>query len=757
MQDKDSAPPPVQDRPSTAEAAEFSNEQEFVDRAYANLDESRLRYRSAQREVEAQGAWGTPQARTERDAMAAHYGDQAARLESIEDRLVFGRLDSTEDRTIYIGRAGLGEPDGSRLLVDWRAPAARPFYQATAVEPLDVIRRRHIATHLRQVRGLEDEVLNTQAAQTSGLQLQGEGALISALSQAREGRMADIVSTIQAEQDAVIRAEDRGLLVVQGGPGTGKTAVALHRAAFLLYTHRERLERSGVLVIGPSPVFLRYIEKVLPSLGETGVVSVTLGDLVPGYRTSKMDPLDVAEAKGTLSWLPTLRAAVRDLQRLPETDQTIAMDGKRAVLSRRMVRAARASARRTGKPHNEARDVFASELVDGLASQLAGADPDSETLHWWREEVRASKDARREINLCWMPTRAEDLLGRLYANPDLLGRVGHSLTASERALVTRPRGSEITVSDIPLLDELEELLGDSPLLSKAPREQRPQLDQEEIDRAQQAIEGQQLGGGIISAETLAAQTLGQGDWKPLEERARGDRQWTYGHVVVDEAQDLSPMAWHSLLRRCPSQSFTVVGDLDQRRGLNRPQSWLDVLGPAARALNDERSLTISYRTPKTLTELAETVLAEVGAPVRFPLTSARSIPNTLADTVVDSPDQLQEAVREVTRKELDHLDREYEVGGGRIGILVSDARARQWNADRKGTSSFEQRVSLLSVVAAKGLEFDTTIIVEPEEILQDGPGDLFVAMTRSTQRLHSVRSEALPPSWCAALTEERDG
>lgn len=735
------------DQLTKADQAEIASEQSFVDLAYANLDENRQRYRAAQREVEGQGAWGTPQARTERDALAAHYGDQAARLESIEDRLVFGRLDSVDKDRIYIGRAGLRGDDGSRLLVDWRAPAAQPFYQATAIEPKGVVRRRHISTHLRKVRGLEDEVLDTNHARESGLQFQGEGALISALSEARHGRMGDIVSTIQAEQDAVIRSEDKGLLVVQGGPGTGKTAVALHRAAYLLYTHRERLERSGVLIVGPSPVFLRYIEQVLPSLGETGVVSLTMGNLLPGLSTNIADALPVAEAKGHLTWLPTLRQAVRGLQRVPGRDESLKIGGRTADLTRAMVTAARTRARRTGKPHNEAREVFALELVEGLATQLAGADPDPETMHWWREEVRASADARRSINLCWMPTDAVTLLSRLYSRPELLKSVSRGLSAADRKLVQRSSGSPMTISDVPLLDELQELLGDSPLLGKAPRPRAQEPAEDEIRRAQDAIDSQQLGGGIVSAEVLAEQTRGTRDWKPLAERARSDRGWTYGHIVVDEAQDLSPMEWHSLLRRCPSQSFTVVGDLDQRRGHVRPDSWLDVLGPAARALKDERSLTISYRTPQTITELSQDVQAEVGSPVRFPLTSAREVPDALADTLVDARADLLTVVKDVVDQEAARLDEEFGTGEGRVGILVSQDRAREWAADNEGVSSFEQRVSLLSVVAAKGLEFDTTIIVEPAEILMDGPGDLFVAMTRSTRRLHSVRSTELPDSW----------
>ena len=742
----------MQARESEADfGKQIEYEQRFVDRAYANLDESRRQYRTSQRAVEAQGAWGTPQARTERDALAAHYGDQAARLESIEDRLVFGRLDTATDVPIYIGRAGLRDDNGSRLLVDWRAPAAQPFYQATAVEPRGVIRRRHISTHLRRVRGLEDEVLDTESARGSGLQFQGEGALISALSEARDGRMTDIVSTIQSEQDAVIRADDRGLLIVQGGPGTGKTAVALHRAAYLLYTHRERLERAGVLIVGPSPIFLRYIEQVLPSLGETGVVSLTMGELLPGISTTLLDSIPVRDAKGTLAWLPVLRQSVKNLQKVPEEDESLKIGGRVAVLTKAMVISARTRARRSGKPHNEAREIFALELVEGLTTQLAGPDPDPDTIRWWMEEVRASRAARRSINRCWMPTDATELLARLYSRPGLLLEVGRALSPEQRELVRRPKDSPLTVSDIPLLDELQELLGDSPLLGAAPQADSGGISEDEIRRAQEAIDGQQLGGGIVSAEMLAQQTLGARDWKPLAERARRDRSWTYGHVVVDEAQDLTPMEWHALLRRCPSQSFTAVGDLDQRRGMDRPESWTDILGPATRALADERSLTISYRTPRSVTELSQSVQAALGFPVRFPLTSARDVNDALADTVVTAEQDLRAAVMEAAAEEARLLDMEYGKDAGRIGVLLSQSRAIKWGADGAGRSAFSQRISYLSVVAAKGLEFDTTIIVEPAEVLADGPGDLFVAMTRCTRRLHSIHRSPLPAVWDQAL------
>lgn len=752
----------MDESPQTFEA-DIAQEQRFVDQAYEVLERLRTEYRRAQREVESQGGWGTPQARTERDAKAAHFGDQASRLEQIEDRLVFGRIDMLDNSSHYIGRAGLPDSDGGRLLVDWRAPAARPFYQATAATPGEVVRRRHIATHLRKVRGIEDDVLDAQAAAGQGLQFQGEGALMSALASARDGRMGDIVATIQAEQDSIIRADGKGIMVVQGGPGTGKTAVALHRAAYLLYTHRERLERSGVLVVGPSRVFLRYIEQVLPSLGEAGVVSVTMGSLVPGINAELSDTSEVAHTKGKIEWVETLRSAVRDLQRVPIETLHFTIDGRQAHLSPQMVKDARTRARRTAKPHNVAREGFALELVDALSKQLAGSDADPETLDWWRESVRGDRDIRREINLCWMPTSARSLLTRLYSQPRTLRRVERGLSAEDMRLVYRPKDAPITVSDVPLLDELEELLGTSEALAGAETLAQKRYEEEELDRVKTAMEGQNLGGGIVSAQMLAEHVQGPREWAPLAERALSDRAWSYGHVVVDEAQDLTPMAWHALLRRCPSRSFTVVGDLDQARGKHRPSSWFDALGPAARGLSEEFVLTISYRTPATITTLAQQVMEELGYPVLFPLTSARDVPDALSDTIVEEAaeplprekDPLWKAVELAVEEEGAKLDREVGTGSGRIGVLVADHRGRVWGADAEGDTALDQRVSLLSVVGAKGLEFDVTIVVEPHEIVEDGTGDLFVAMTRSTRRLHSVRTAPLPRVWMEALGATR--
>lgn len=739
---------------------EIAHEQAVVDATYHRLDQLKDEYRLAQERAHRQHGVGNAQGFTERDVLSAHFSDLRERLDQVEDRLVFGRIDMEDDLTHYVGRIGISTAEGEPMLIDWRAPASRPFYQATAIDPQGVIRRRHLTTRARRVTAIEDEALDQEAANKRNMTLQGEGALMSALSEARQGHMTDIVSTIQAEQDSVIRSEDSGLVIVQGGPGTGKTAVALHRAAYLLYTQRDRLQHSGVLLIGPSHVFLRYIEQVLPSLGETGVVSVTMGDLLPGFHAQAHDSERVARIKGKAVWQSIIRRAVKGLQCVPDADQELRVWSRTVTLTVEDIRAAHAHARRTGKPHNEARDGFALELMDVLARRLAADerdrrsregvhDVDGNDVEMWRQEIRDSVDARRAINLAWMPTSPLTLLERIFARPGYLEQLNASvpnrLTFDEIAGLRRPKGSPLTVSDIPLLDECAELLGTSSALRERENNERA----ERLAYAREAIERQNLGDGIVTAQMLADATCEGESHSSLAERARRDRSWTYGHIVVDEAQELSPMAWRALLRRCPSRSFTVVGDLDQRRGHDRPSTWHEALGPAARALSEEYVLTISYRTPRQLIDRAQRVMAAVGEPMSGELQAVRDVTDAYELTHLaqehqppSSPetDDMWEPTREAIRRELSVLDHTVGIGRGRLAIIMGSERADQWNADTDGHTTLSERVAVLSATAAKGLEFDSVIVVEPSEILGDGPGDLFVALTRSTQRLHIVSS-----------------
>ena len=820
-------------------------EQVVVDLAYSELDRQLAQARHSLARTEAQGVSGTHQSRGERDAYAVHYSSLVSSLEGVEDRLVFGRMDmsgSPDDapdsgssgmastcpagsgrgaggsspvtdggRRHYVGRIGLQDAQHREVILDWRAPLARAFYQATASEPMGLVRRRHIDTRARQVLGVEDEVLDLAALEagqvpsgSSGTSvatgdLQGEGALIAAMSSARDGRMGDIVATIQAEQDRVVTSSGRGVLVVQGGPGTGKTAVALHRVAYLFYSERERLERSGVLLVGPSRTFLRYVEQVLPSLGETGVVSTTIGDLVPGVRATAQEDARVAEIKGRSLWVEALERAVRGLQRVPEAPREIEVQGVRLSLRPDDVREAASRARRGGKPHNLAREAFVIWLLERLTDQYAGATnqdaSDADTRAWIREDIRTARDARREINLCWMPTTPQGLLERLWSRPALLEQVAPSLSEQERALLHREPGSALSAADIPLIDELAELLGPSEDAQARRARLEARRREDLVAYAAQAIESQELGGGMVSAEMLADRVSQGGPTLTLAERARADRTWTYGHVVVDEAQELGTMAWRALARRCPVRSFTVVGDLAQYSGPHAPGSWGEVLTALGTASTEkttgrsrsqsrhrarsrsrqgrqsgrshggstplrEEALSVCYRTPATIMEVAEETVTHLGHPPVYPVRSVRDLPDCLEVTDLSQspegaqPDAWASVLREIVSQESSRLDEQVGAGVGRIAVISSspsrtEALLREAPdlaaaMEAPGGDVLRSRLLVVDPVLSKGLEFDVVVLVDPAEVGERSAGDLYVATTRPTRRLRVVSRLTLP-------------
>lgn len=812
-QSHDTQPGPITEHPQTPAGGhvrerEIAAEQEVVDLAYGELDRRLAEAKRFLAATQARGGGGTHQSRGERDAYAAHYANLISSLEGVEDRLVFGRMDSGADaaaeqgparsdpvagsgRRHYVGRTGLQDAQHREVVLDWRAPLARAFYQATASDPMGIVRRRHIQTRARTVLGVEDELIDVsglgaptdRTAEPGGAVstgLQGEGALIAAMSTARDGRMGDIVATIQAEQDRVVTSDGTGVLVVQGGPGTGKTAVALHRVAYLFYSERTRLERSGVLLVGPSRTFLRYVEQVLPSLGETGVVSTTLADLVPGVRARGAEPAETAEVKSRAVWATILRRAVRDLQRVPDSPRPITVDGTRLELRPADVREAVVRARRSGRPHNLARETFVLWLLERLTDQLAFAtsrdasDPD--TRAWIREDIRTARDARREINLCWMPTTPVGLLERLWARPALLERLAPELEARERALLQRAAGAEPTPADVPLIDELAELLGPSEDAQAHRARLQARRHEELVAYAAQAIESQELGGGVVDAEMLADRVEAPGPSLTLAERARADRTWTYGHIVVDEAQELGAMAWRALARRCPVRSFTVVGDLTQYSGPSAPRSWADALAalgtrpdpreggraasPASTPLHLE-ALTVCYRTPATIMAAAQEAVTALGRPPAFPVSSVRDLPDCLR---VDdlSRERLQDedeevwarALREAVHEESAALDRAVGVDEGRIAVITprADDDAAALAADPRLAGALEapdgdvlrSRLVVMSPRMSKGLEFDVVVLVDPAVVGRTSPGDLYVAMTRPTRRLRMVSRTAAP-------------
>jgi DNA helicase IV len=743
----------------SASADEIEHEQSYVDLLYARLDELRDRTEAELARIRREGPSGTHQNRSERDAFATINEDRLAQLNAVEDRLAFGRLDLVGDVRRYVGRIGLSDDAQTQLLVDWRAPAARSFYQATAAAPLDVVRRRHLATRRRQVIGIEDEVLDLDRLDhEQRATLSGEGALLAAVGAARTGRMADIVATIQAEQDRVIRSDLTGVLVVQGGPGTGKTAVALHRAAYLLYTHRERLARSGVLVVGPNSLFLRYIEQVLPSLGETGVVMSTPGQLYPGVEGVGGEAPEVAVVKGDRRMARVIARAVRSRQRVPREARPLRVEGYLLELQPSVVAAARGRARRTRKPHNAARTGFLKDLLGHLAGELASAmrtEVTADNREDLMGELRDAPDVRRELNLAWMPLTAEQVLRDLFASRAALDAAAPELSPAERDLLVRDPRSPWTVADVPLLDEAAELLGEDETATRLAATRAAAQRAADLGYAAETLQVTGAGGGLVSAQVLAERFADGGPSLSVAERAESDRTWAFGHVVVDEAQELSPMTWRLLMRRCPARSMTLVGDVAQVGSAAGTSSWAEVLDPYVRDRWRLEQLRVNYRTPAGVMALASAVLAAAGIDAEAPESvregdwpPARSA--IAAGVTAGAPSAVADVV--------DHVKAELaQLGQGRLAVLaptpaVDPLRAALAAALPEGTvgagrDALEHPVVVLAVLDAKGLEFDTVVLVEPSDVLaasRRGVNDLYVALTRPTQRLHVLASGPLP-------------
>lgn len=748
----------------TAEPAhrrELDQEQQYLSVLYTKLDGMRAYAQNRLKTVLLETG-GTPQARSERESFTQLYHEDLAKYDAAEHGLCFGRIDldgESAEPPRYIGRLGILDEDNDYepLLLDWRAPLARPFYLATTANPEEVIRRRHIRSRNRAVTTITDEYLDLGAAERDGAigtddGVGGESALLSALNAARTGHMNDIVETIQSEQDAIIRSEHKSVLVVQGGPGTGKTAVALHRAAYLLYTYRQQLAKSGVLIIGPNATFLDYIGQVLPSLGETGVLLSTIGDLYPGVKAVREDSLRAGEIKGSTAMIEVLKQAVRDRQEVPADPVRLSFDGYPVTLDRKIATKARGRARSSRRPHNLARPIFASSVIDALTDQLAatmGADLSggasllsSADLSEIGDEMRADPQVQAAITALWPILSPQEVLADLLADPARIDRAAKTLSPDDRAELVRADDGTFAAADAPLLDELAELLGvdDTEERERSRRRWRAQLAeaQDALDiltgSAPQDIEDELDPEILMAYDLIDASQLAQrqefGNRQTTAERAAGDRTWTYGHVIVDEAQELSEMAWRMVMRRIPNRWITVVGDVAQTGDPAGASSWQRVLEPYVAQRWKLTELSVNYRTPAEIMAVAGDVLAAIDPDGRVPRSVRETGHPPRAHRV--RPEQVRDEVARLL--ELGH-------GPGTSAVLAPAALIAELSL-LAGES-----VQVLTVHDAKGLEFDRVYLVEPHQILTESPrglNDLYVALTRATQRLSVVHTEDLP-------------
>ncbi|MFE7239744.1 HelD family protein [Streptomyces sp. NPDC057580] len=728
-------------------------EQQFVSLAHERLDQLRVAAEAAMRATIAQLSTGR-QARVERDTGVAEHSASLAALHAADTGLCFGRIDRRDGVTYHIGRTGIrrDDPERTPLLIDWRAPVARPFYLATGYEPMGLRRRRHITTQGRTVTGLHDEIMDLADTTRTGYESHdADEVLLAALNSARTGRMGDIVSTIQAEQDHIIRAPQRGVLVVEGGPGTGKTAVALHRAAYLLYAHREQLAKRAVLIVGPNPAFLGYIGDVLPSLGETGVLLSTVGELFPGVHATGTDSPAAAAVKGRADMAGVLAEAVRDRQQVPEKGEpiVIAHDDGELILDWGMAVEARHKARETGLPHNLALPTFAFRIIDDLTTQLAdriGADPyggpnflGPDDIAQLGKGIAASAEVHAAITSLWPPLTPQEFLAGYLEEPT-------HLAEDDAELLRRAKKAAWTPADVPLLDEAAELLGadDSAARAAAEAERARRIayaqgvldvsyasrtyefeDKEDIDEdASEVLAAHD----IIDAERFAERQE-EADHRSAAERAAADRTWAFGHIIVDEAQELSAMAWRLLMRRSPTRSMTLVGDPAQTGDLAGCDSWQEILAPYVQDRWQLARLGVNYRTPAEIMEYAAE-RRRATDPAFEPPRSIRSTGARPWERTLPLADVAGLAEAETPAE-------------GRLAVIAPRELHAELTGLDVGPLDLHRPVVLLDPRQAKGLEFDTVLVVAPSLMTAN---DLYVALTRATQRLGIITPASATPS-----------
>ncbi|MBO2451986.1 AAA family ATPase [Actinomadura barringtoniae] len=821
---------PVKGRPSdqqtTVKDQEIAAEQRYVDLAYERLEQMREDAQAMLREGFRQSLAGTKASLVDRDAMVHQASLRAQALDVADDGLVFGRLDLSSEEIRYIGRIGVRTGEHDSLVIDWRAPAAEDFYRATPEDPRGVVRRRVLHSRGHAVVDLEDDLLDPEAA--DGLTIVGDGAFLASLARTREGAMRDIVATIQREQDEVIRAPADGTVLVRGAPGTGKTAVALHRVAYLLFRHRRRFGSRGVLVVGPNRRFTAYIERVLPSLGEGSATLRSLGDLVEGATAVVHDAPEPARLKGSEAMVRILRRAISD--QVPGAPEELRVVHKGVVVRldrARLDKIRNEVHRRSRGSVNAARARAADLLLDALWSrysdiggpEAAASAPGGAELQLWndllaadglgdldeggdgagggqgggrtkpagkREEFIARVREQREFTgflVAWWPIRTPMEVLRSLSDPARLRHAaGRDLEREEVALlsVSWEEGNPLTYQDVALLDELDSLLGSPP----RPPRRRPKAS----DDDPYVVDGV----NILTGEEVA-----DDDWEPemrelttsmerVEQSRRVDdgvveERPEYAHIVVDEAQDLSPMQWRMLGRRGRQASWTIVEDpaqsawedLDAAReamdialGAERPSSGRSSSGRSRRRpkkttprARHEYELTTNYRNSTEIAAVSARVLARALPDAR----PARAVRTSGIDPVVNVvPEKdLESAARDAVEELLGQVE-------GTIGLIVPLAmHLGQQSLDAEEPTSIDrvrlaeglpERVQVLDVLEAKGLEFDAAVIVAPETVAAQSPRGLrvlYVAVSRATQRLTVLTAD---PAWRQTLLgQERSG
>lgn len=730
----------------------YGSEQKKVDLIYGRFDElkslvtKRLSSTRAQKELNLTSM-------TERDSFATMYEDRLSSLRAGEYRLVFGKLRMKDGSERYIGRMGLLENE-KPILLDWRAKAASPFYEATFFDDMGAALRRHITLENRKVVKLEDELLDlspekSEKALKEGI-LSGEGALMAALEESRTGKMGDIVSTIQREQNRIIRMPLNSTVVVQGGPGTGKSAVALHRAAYLLYTYRKELEASGVLIIGPSQAFVHYIDDVLPCLGETDILIRTMSEMLPGVTVNCKDSPLAAKVKGDLRMVQVIKSAIKRHIRIPRELPAISVNGMKLRLEPEEIAKGQAFARSAG-PYEVARRAFVDSMCSLLFckyEEAAGGQISGDDREFVKEQIRENAQVRLALNLSWLPLSARWLLDDLFSKPAKLRSLAPWMSEEEVQSLMREKG-KVSEGDIPLLDTAMDLLGEEEVRKKGPSSSRAD---KEFAKSTMAMFG--VSPSLVSASDLLS-SLSPSERKSVVEQAAVDRKWQFGHIIVDEAQELTAMQWRMLRKRSASKSFTIVGDVAQTSSMGGTRSWKKSLSPVFGRDWTLCPLEIDYRNPREVVEEASQFAKKEGLNSED-IKAVRSVEGSLEK--VESEDIEKEAVSKLVEcaKKFIHSSmgtvalitekKDVEKMSARVNAALEKEFGKA-EADRLTRNGWKSQIAVRGTEEIKGIEYDAVVLMDPPE--PEGEGEerkiaasrLYIAMTRPTQKLVIVKKK----------------
>lgn len=761
---------------------DFESEQAYIDYAYTRLEMLRERAQAIEDGYNDVGRGGTHQAKYEKDAAISLARSRIAALNIGGQPLCFGRLDLEDQSAIegqltaYIGRLAIAGTEQEPLIIDWRAPVAEPFYRATALDPIGVIRRRHFHMNNKEIIRIDDEVFDETGAERNHLNVVGEAALLTAVSKKRTGRMGDIVATIQREQDMAIRAPLNNVLIVTGGPGTGKTAVALHRAAYLLFTHRQTLSYSGVLLVGPSRTFLRYIDEVLPSLGEDDVHLRTVATLRTGQKITCYDSRKVASLKGDLRMVKVLSNALRDREHALSKPSEIWLDGYRLVLTPKS--SAHMTSVVSARPgtHNAKRQMFMKMVLRDLSRQYQkqlvqaykgtskfsgvakGAnkviDPEiakrlSDGQHapedWvssLEDRLRHNDEVKRVFERMWPVLSGAELYHDFCSFPALIASASKGiLDESEQKMLLKTRAENIdevewTDFDLALIDECDALCGPT---SAARGRKKNLSNASDVENASRVIGDLGLS-GYMTAQDLAQRYSSS---EPNAEHTSDDIR-TFGHILVDEAQDLTPMQWRMIGRRAQPMSLTIVGDFAQASLPGTCSDWEEVVGILSdvnRTTAQTVLLSVNYRTPAEVMDLAHDVMKEV-SPELAQTDAVREV--GIKPYVKTSTSPIQ-GVKDRVKIAIEM--------GGTIAVIAHEGthetlveELKEFSANDDPTQSIDAPVAILKALDAKGLEFDHVIVVDPHAIVGDvkrpsGWKSLFVTFTRATSTLSVLMDE----------------